>query len=237
MIIEVLFPETGYLHGDIGNVKYLKACLPEAQFIETRMEEEPAFIREDVDLIYMGGLSEENQLKAIEKLVPYKERIEELINQKVCMLFTGNAMEVLFREIIKGEKVWKGLNIFDFSAVIRQDQAFVGNYFGQFNERKIVGCKIQQAMTYGANDYCYFAKSIRGMGINRSTGLEGIRKNNFIGTYLVGPLLVMNPYFTQYLLFHMGIKKPKLAFDKTIIEAYQQRVMEFENKKTSMQAE
>ena len=47
----------------------------------------------------------------------------------------------------------------------------------------------------------------------------------------------MNPYFTQYLLFHMGIKKPKLAFDKTIIEAYQQRVMEFENKKTSMQAE
>ena len=98
MIIEVLFPELGYLHGDIGNVKYLKACLPEAQFIETGLEEEPAFVREDVDLIYMGGLSEENQMKVIKKLMPYKERIEELINRKVCMLFTGNAMEVLFRD-------------------------------------------------------------------------------------------------------------------------------------------
>ena len=38
MIIEVLFSELGYLHGDIGNVKYLKACLPEAQFIEKYLQ-------------------------------------------------------------------------------------------------------------------------------------------------------------------------------------------------------
>ena len=33
MKIEILFPEQGYLHGDMGNVMYLKACLPES--IET----------------------------------------------------------------------------------------------------------------------------------------------------------------------------------------------------------
>lgn len=235
MKIEILFPEHGYLHGDMGNVKYLKACLPDAEFIETTLEDEPAFVNEDVDLIYMGYVTEDVQKKAIKKLMPYKERIKELIQLKVCMLFTGNAMEVLFREVVRGDEVTEGLNIFDFSAIIDPERKYVGNYYGQFNERKIVGCKIQESITYGANELCCFGKGIRGMGINRSTIYEGIRKNNFVGTYLIGPLLVMNPYFTHFLFARMGIVKPKLAFSAAVKEAYGQRVEEYENRSTVME--
>ena len=83
MKIEILFPEQGYLYGDMGNVKYLKACLPDAEFIETTLEDVPAFAEGDVDLVYMGYLSEDMQRKVIEKLRPYKERIQEMIQSKV----------------------------------------------------------------------------------------------------------------------------------------------------------
>ena len=41
--------------------------------------------------------------------------------------------------------------------------------------------------------------------------LEGIRQNNFIGTNLIGPLLVMNPPFTRWLLDAMGADDAPLA--------------------------
>ena len=35
MKIEILFPEICNLFGDMGNMKYLKKCLPNAEFIST----------------------------------------------------------------------------------------------------------------------------------------------------------------------------------------------------------
>ena len=237
MKIEILFPEYCNLFGDLGNMMYLKACMPEAEFIETPMNEEPAFAAEDMNLVYMGPMTERVQEKVIKKLKPYKARIEELINARKCFLFTGNAMEVLFREIIDGDRVIPGLNIFDFSAVRDYEHRYNGNFYGEFNERKIVGCKTQFTMAYGPNEHACFAKTIRGIGINKSSIYEGVRRKNFYGTYLIGPLLVMNPYFTQYLMYHMGIEKPKLAYSEAVKDAYRQRLTEFENKKTVMEKE
>ena len=235
MKIEILFPEQGYLHGDMGNVMYLKACLPEAEFIETTLEDEPVFVNEDVDLIYMGYLSDDMLVKAIEKLMPYRDRLEQMIQDKRCMLFTGNALEVMYREIINGDKVIPALNIFDFTSVVDKEKRYVGNYYAQMNERKIVGCKIQETVAYGVNQDMSFGKGLRGMGINRSTIYEGIRKNNFYGTYLIGPLLVMNPYFTHFLLARMGITRPNIAFASAVKDAYARRIEEFENRSTVME--
>jgi len=99
MKIEILFPEFCNLFGDIYNMKYLKMCLPEAEYIETALDEEPAFKNEDVNLIYMGPMTEKTQEKVIEKLKPYKKRIEELIKKGVVFLFTGNSLEVLGKYI------------------------------------------------------------------------------------------------------------------------------------------
>ena len=34
-------------------MKYLKMCIPDAEFIETALEEEPAFVKENVNFIYL----------------------------------------------------------------------------------------------------------------------------------------------------------------------------------------
>ena len=61
MKIEILFPEFCNIYGDYGNVIYLKACLPDAEFIETSLNDEPKFITEDIDLVYMGSMTEKVQ--------------------------------------------------------------------------------------------------------------------------------------------------------------------------------
>ena len=43
------------------------------------------------------------------------------------------------------------------------------------------------------------------------------------------------PYITQYLMYHMGVEKPKLAYEEAMKEAYHQRLTEFENRRTVME--
>lgn len=99
MKIEILFPEVCNLYGDISNMKYLKKCIPNEEYIETSIEEEPAFMKQDVNFIYLGAMTERMQEKVIQKLLPCTEKIKELIDKNVVFLFTGNAIEVLGKYI------------------------------------------------------------------------------------------------------------------------------------------
>ena len=232
MKIEVLFPDFCNLFGDLGNIKYLKKCLPEAEFIETKFDEEPRFVKEDVNLIYMGPTTEAMQEKVIKKLGSYKKRIEELIKKNVTFLMVGNAVEVFidYIENEDGTKI-KGLNIFkDIYAkrylMDRHNSFFVGKY----EDIKLVGFKSQFTLLYGDNSKEYFAEAEKGIGLNKESKLEGLRRNNFIGTYLIGPILVLNPDFTLEFEKMIGVKEPKLAFEDEVRKCYEIRLKELSNK-------
>ena len=60
---------------------------------------------------------------------------------------------------------------------------------------------------------------------------EGIRINNFMATYVIGPLLILNPKFTKWLLKDIGVKKPKLAFEEEAMDAYEYRLNDYMQKK------
>ena len=51
---------------------------------------------------------------------------------------------------------------------------------------------------YG-NEDMPFLKVERGHGFNRKSTLEGIHYQNFFGTNLLGPILVMNPPLIKYI--------------------------------------
>lgn len=50
----------------------------------------------------MGAMTERTQEKVIKKLMPYKEKINELIEKGVVFLCTGNALEI-FGKYIENE--------------------------------------------------------------------------------------------------------------------------------------
>lgn len=232
MKIEILFPEVCNLYGDLQNINYLKKCLPEAEFINTSLGEEPAFITEKIDLIYLGPMTEKTQEKVIQKLLPYKSRIEELIESNTVFLFTGNAMEVLGKHIENedGTKI-EAIGIFDIYSKRDMLHRYFGAVLGKLSDIDIVGFKATFSFTYGENENNYFIKVDKGIGINKQSKLEGIRKNNFIGTYLIGPILITNPLFTKYLIELMGKTNSKLAFEEEILDAYQERLIEFKSDK------
>ncbi len=228
--IEILFPELCNLFGDSGNMRYLKKCIPDAEFINTAFNDTPAFVSKKVNMIYMGSSTESSQEKIITRLAEYKEKLKEAIDNDTIILFTGNAMEVLFRYIQtdSGEKI-PGVGIFDFYAQRHLMDRFNSLILCRYNNIEITGFKTQFTMTFGDNSDCFFANVERGIGINKTSMLEGIHVHNFFGTNLVGPLLVLNPYFTEHILELMGIENPEIPFKEELIHAYRNRLREFKD--------
>lgn len=229
MKIEILYPEFCNLNGDMGNIKYLKRCLPEAEVIETAIDQEPSFLsQEDIALVYMGTLSERSQEIVIKKLMPHKEAVKQKIEAGQLFLFTGNSVEVLgnYIENEDGSKI-EALGIFNVYA--KRDMLHRHNSFflGTYEDIEILGFKSQFTMLYGDNSNNYLAEVQMGIGINPESKLEGIHQNNFIATYVIGPLLILNPYFTLKLLKIMGVDEPKLAFEEEVLKAYEVRLKKF----------
>ncbi len=229
MKIEVLFPEIAGLYGDLANVKYLEQCLNDVEIVYTNLDKEPAFISEEISMIYMGGMTEKKQEIVIEKLMPYKEAIIDQIEKNTVFLMTGNALEIFGSYIERDDKSQiEALGIFPTYAKREMFNRYDSLVLGEFEGIKMVGFKSQFSHSYGENREEYFYKVIRGAGLNKDSDLEGIRRNNFFATYTLGPLLVLNPYFTKYLLKLLGLEKTTLAFEEANIDAYETRLAEFE---------
>lgn len=224
MKIEVLFPETANLFGDCWNYRYLRECLPEAEFIYTALGDEPAFLSGEVSLVYMGAMTERAQELAVNKLMPHKERIAELVDAGTVFLMTSNAGEV-FCDYIENEDGTRieGLGIFHLHAKRDMMHRHNSTVLGSFEGMELVGFKAEFSQLYGENESPFAAMSF-GTGMNTVSKLEGVRINNFFSTAIVGPFLLMNPLFVKYLMTLLGIEEPKLAHEDVIMAAYEKRL-------------
>lgn len=232
MKIEVLFPEFCNLFGDSANMKYLKASMPEAEFIYTGYTDEPVFLTEKVNLIYLGAMSENKLTMVINKLKPHVDRIKELIEADVPFLVTSNAMDLFGKYIDHGDGTREdALGIFDFYVKRNMRKRFNGVVDGYFDDIRMVGFKTQFSMAYSDNFDQPFIRVTNGTGMNKKVKVEGIHTHNFFATYLIGPLLTMNPLFTKHLMKLMGVEEPKLAFEDVAMEAYRLRLEEFKRNK------
>lgn len=232
--IEVLFPEICNLFGNMYNIKYLEKSVQDIEIIYTSLTDIPKFVDEKVDMIYMAPMTENSQELVIEKLKPYTDKIKELIEQNQLFLVIGNALEIFGKYIENedGSRI-EGLGITDLYAKRDMMHRYNSLFLGKIEDIKIVGFKSQFAMSYGDNSSNYLFDALKGPGINEASKFEGIRINNFMGTYVLGPILVLNPYFTKYLLKLIGIKDINLAYEEEAVSCYKIRLKEFENPETN----
>lgn len=233
MKIEVLYPEIGNLFGDSANIKYLKLCLPEAEFIETHLNTEPQFASAQMDLIYMGPMTEISQEKAINRLMPFKEQLRENIEGGTHFLFTGNSFEILGNYIKTDNGEIPALGLFDMYSERKMSSRHNSLFLGQTEDLYITAFNSRFSHTYPGPGIKGFAKKLRGIGLNESCPFEGIHHNNFIGTYLLGPLLVLNPRFTLNFLKSLGADTTP-AFYEESIAAYNKRLSEFQDEKVKL---
>ena len=228
MDIEILFNEACGLYGDAQNGPYLEATLPDAVFHYTKLVDTPYFAEHDPDLILMGTMPEKIQRKVIEKLMPYRDRLLELIDKGTPILATGNAGEVFAKEIhYVTEKITvPGLDFFDLTVKTDFFRRYNGKTLGKVEDFYVMGFRSQFSFLYGDNSSCCFMQAERGIGIDPESKYEGMRKHNLMCTQLLGPILPLNPQFCEYLISLTG-HKADAAHRSAAMDAYEQRLKEF----------
>ncbi len=232
MTVEILFPEVCGLYGDAQNAQYLQMCLPDSNFIFTDFLSEPYFADNTPDIIYIGSMSEEMQRKVLGIFMPLKDRINELIDKGTVFLATGNAAELFTQKItyVTEKKEAEGLGIFPLTTKTDLFKRYNGKVLGKSGDIDIVGFRSQFSFMYGDNSDCCFLKMERGDGINKESKYEGMRKNNLICTTCLGPILPLNPLFTEYIISLAG-GKAEAACKEMAMDAYNKRVSEFRDPK------
>lgn len=238
MKVEILFPEVGNLCGDLMNIRYLRQCCPELEVVETDLKSRPAFLEGGVDLVYMGSATEKGLELMVKALTPYREELAARVDGGQRMLVTGNALDALGEYVQSDQGLrFDGLGLLpthaEYQMMNRHNSFFLGTYG---TGMEIVGFKSLFGHTYPNSELTDALFRVeRGVGRHPGTYAEGFRRGGLMATYLIGPLLPLNPPFTRYLLEQMGAKDVHLAFEDTAMKAYRARVEEFRDEKRGYQ--
>lgn len=200
LTIAHLYYDLANLYGESGNVKVLMHYL-QGQNIEVELKKvsmEDTFEFSNYDFVYIGAMTEQNQMLVLENLRNYAKEIKAFLAEGKFLLATGNALE-LFGMRLNHLSNREGLGIFDY-----QTQAFEKRWMQEVilaNESldDVVG--FQNQISYVENvKHPWFTSVKQGMGANPDHAFEGILENHFYGSYVIGPMLARNPHLTQQLV-------------------------------------
>ena len=232
MIVEALFGEVCGLNGDGRNTDYLRQTLPDATFRQTRLTEEPFFASGKPDILYIGSMTEKTQRRVTEKLFPLRGRLQSLMDSGTVILATGNAGEIFATNIRYEPEDIKisGLGLLDFEVRVDLFRRYHGKVLGRFQEMEIVGFQCRFSKWYGKGNNAPFLQVERGQGDAPGCPTEGFRVNNCFCTSLLGPILPLNPLFTEYLIGLTG-RRATAAYQDEAMAAYTKRLSEFQNPK------
>lgn len=228
MKIEVLYPELCNVFADVWNVKYLGMCCSKIEIHYTKINEEPLFVKKDVDMIYVPSMPYVHQEIIVNKLSKYKKRLKELIEKEKIVLFTGDATEIIGNYIydVSTDKKTNGIGLFDVYFERNFNKRINYFFLGNYDNMKIVGSASTFSMMYGDNTN-KFIEVVKGLGMGNDNTNEGICYKNFYATKLIGPFLLLNPDFTKMILHKLGYDG-NLCFEKDIYDAYEKRLLELE---------
>ena len=172
------------LYGDSGNVTMLEYQLKSKGITVSvdRLNAEETKKIEKYDVIILGSGTERALLLALMDLRQYRTPLAYAIEHGTHILATGNSFELFGKEIHMGKKDYKGLGLMDFST--EYGPRIVNDLSTEWNGQKLIGFQNHPGSTKDSKEKLF---------IDTPERKEGVVKNNFIGTYTIGPLLVRNP--------------------------------------------
>lgn len=230
MRIEILYSDLCCLYGDKGNTMFLRKCLPQAEFIETALNDRPAFLEGNVELVYLCSMSEKSQELVLSRLMPHKDTIAAMAKEgNTLFLAVGNSLELLGKYIQRedGSHV-EALGLFDTYAVRQTPNRFNSLMKGTFNGMTLQGFTSRFSHTFGITEDIAMIHIDTGAAMNPDSRLEGICSGNVLATYMNGPLLVSNPDFAHWFLKRIGAPVEKLPCEEALRKAYDQRIRDFD---------
>lgn len=207
IVIGHLFYDLLNLYGESGNILALEKELKNRN-IEVEIKKislNDNLDLEEIDFIYIGSGTENNQIIALDYLNRYKNDIINAFNKNKLFLVTGNAIELFGKEIIDKDNRIEAIDLFDYYTE-RTKERIVSECSYNFveNNCKIVGFTNHQGMVKNIEHPLFVKYKDSSQEIIFK---EGILEKNFFGTYVIGPLLVRNPEFLNYIADELIVKK------------------------------
>lgn len=202
-----LYPEQMNIYADRGNILFLqRRCEWRGigfSYAATGPGEglDPAAH----DLLYLGGGQDRDQRAVAADMVASKrEALAAAVADGAVMLAVCGGYQLLGHSYQLDEERLPGLAIADLETVREPGERLIGNVAIEVDlgdgPRTIAGFENHGGRTYLGDGATPLGRVLKGFGNNGKDGLEGVRRDNLIGTYLHGPLLPKNAWLADRLI-------------------------------------
>ena len=202
-----LYPDHMNIYADRGNILFLQRRCEWRGIDFTFAGAGPG---EDVDpaahdLFYVGGGQDRDQRMVAEDMVSTKrEALEAAVSDGAAMLAVCGGYQLLGHSYVLGDERIPGLGIADLETIREPGERLIGNVAIEVeldgSPRVLAGFENHGGRTYLGDSATPLGRVISGHGNNDRDGLEGVRRDNLIGTYLHGPLLPKNAWLADHLI-------------------------------------
>ncbi len=149
------------------------------------------------DLLYIGSGNDEDLIIALNDLKKDIENIKKTIKKGTFVISTGNSRILFGKSFELNKEKIKALNIFDYYAKDNNER-IVGESIMKFEDYDLIGFQNRSSIIYQDSNYLFKIKT--GHGNNKQENYEGFKKYNFYSTYLLGPIFIRNPKFTEMII-------------------------------------
>jgi CobQ-like glutamine amidotransferase family enzyme len=177
------------------------------------------------DLYYIGGGQDRDQRRCAFDLAEVKRAaLQEVAARGGVILAVCGGYQLLGHSYrLAGEEL-PGAGLVDLVTVREQGPRLIGNAAIEVelepgNPRVLAGFENHGGRTYLRGEARPLGRVLKGYGNNGRDGLEGVRADGVIGTYLHGPLLPKNVWFADWLLARALGVRTLPALDDRLEEA------------------
>ena len=202
-----LYPEQMNIYADRGNIVFLRR---RCEWRGIEFSHAGAGVGEAVDpgaadLFYIGGGQDRDQRMVAADLVAGKrEALAAAVADGAALLAVCGGYQLLGHSYQLGEEKLPGLGLADLETVREPGPRLIGNVAIEADlgggPRVLAGFENHGGRTYLGPGAEPLGRVLEGHGNNGRDGLEGVRRDNLIGTYLHGPLLPKNAWLADHLI-------------------------------------
>lgn len=216
------------LYGEHGNILALENHLEKnnVKVITHYLSLEDEIDFKKYDLFYIGSGNKESFLLVLQDILKRKDEFQKAMDEKKFFIITGNALDLFGRKFHTLDELhMDSLHFFDYES-FETDFRIVGEQVFKMPKLKyeIIGFQNRNTVLKEIKEPFLF-EVLNGTGYTPKSKVEGIHKNHFYGTYLLGPIFIRNPYFTEYIVKEI-LKAKNLDYtpykDEDEIKAYQE---------------
>jgi CobQ-like glutamine amidotransferase family enzyme len=202
-----LYPDQMNIYADRGNILFVRRRCEwrGIGFSYAAAGPGEGFEPDSHDFLYLGGGQDRDQRAVAADMVATKrEALAEAVDGGTVMLAVCGGYQLLGHSYQLGEERLPGIGLADLETVREPGPRLIGNVAIESDlggsSRAIAGFENHGGRTYLGEAAVPLGRVISGFGNNGKDGLEGVRRDNLIGTYLHGPLLPKNAWLADHLI-------------------------------------